>query len=281
MPIKVKIKEQRLGTILKLRCVINSSGTAWEEFTSTDFNVCDLAIVRLHFRDKLRLPLECKILTQAISGKVKVKVSCQDVDEAFYSEWICMNEWKQIGKKHYCDVSLDDVLTNMLDINISASQVEDSPLAKLYGDADFVDFNLCAGGGTVPVHRALLAIQSDVFRAMLTREWTEKTEGNIQMEGVTLQTLQHFKDYMYLQTLPHEGLKALLLFASYYLIDDLKAECISNLALNCKSGEWNGLLEFAVKNQIFELASSVMIVNPTFIMKEGHKEQVEKQEIEE
>ncbi|XP_047997089.1 protein roadkill-like [Leguminivora glycinivorella] len=282
MPIIVEIKEQRLGTILKLRCFISTSGTEREEFTSTEFNVNDLAIVRLHFKDKLHEPLQCKIRTRAISGKViKVKVSCQDTDEAFYSEWICTNEWKYIGKKYLCDVALSDVLTNVLSINISASQVEDSPLAKLYDDVDFTDFNLSAGGGTVPVHKALLAIQSDVFRAMLTREWKEKTEGNIQMEGVTLQTLQHFKDFMYLRTLPGEGLKALLLFASYYLIDNLKAECVSKLALDCKSGEWNDLLNFAVKHQIFELANAIMIVNPTFVMKDNEKEPVKKQENEE
>lgn len=91
----------------------------------------------------------------------------------------------------------------------------------------------------------------------------ETTEGRIQIEGVSLKTLQDLKEFMYLHTLPDgDGLKSLLLIASYYLIDELKAECISKLALNCKSGNWRELLEFATKNQIFELVSAIMIVNP-------------------
>ncbi|XP_063386241.1 uncharacterized protein LOC134672273 [Cydia fagiglandana] len=267
MPLEVKVAEQQLGDFLKLRCLLSFSGSEPQEFSSNDYIVNDLAIVKLYIKDSPK-SLLCKILARAKYRKVKVKVSCQDMDEPFYGEWICINSWKQIGCRQNCDISLDNVYTCLFNVTISASKVEESYHMKLYNDVDFTDFILSAGDGSVAVHRAHLAAHSDVFQAMLTKEWKETTEGRIQIEGVSLKTLQHFKEFIYLHTLPDgDGLKSLLLLASYYLIDDLKAECISKLALNCKSEDWKGLLEFATKNQIFELVSAMMIVSPAMTTK--------------
>ncbi|XP_063357906.1 uncharacterized protein LOC134647485 [Cydia amplana] len=97
---------------------------------------------------------------------------------------------------------------------------------KFYEDTEFTDFHLHATDGNVPMHKALLAANSDVFKAMLNGEWKEKGEGQINIEGVTVKTLQHLKDYMYLGVLPDEGLESLLVVAARYLMDKLKADCI-------------------------------------------------------
>ncbi|XP_047996919.1 uncharacterized protein LOC125234633 isoform X2 [Leguminivora glycinivorella] len=268
MPLKVQVTEQLLDDFLKLRCLLSFSGTEPQEFFSEDYVINDLAIVQLHIKDSPKT-LFCKILARAKCGKVKVKVSCQDMGEPFYDEWICDNSWIQIGSRQNCDIHLDNVYTCLFHVNISASKVGESYLMRLYNDVYFTDFNLSAGDGSVAVHRAHLAAHSDVFQAMLTKDWKETNEGRIQIEGVSLKTLQHYKEFIYLHTLPDgDGLKSLLLLASYYLMDELKAECISKLALSCKSENWRELLEFATKNQLFELASAIMIVSPAVTTKD-------------
>ncbi|XP_063386249.1 uncharacterized protein LOC134672282 [Cydia fagiglandana] len=267
MPIAVNVKEQQLGSLLKLTCIVNlcheNEKPCMEKITA-DYNVNDLAKVNIKFECITKTtPLNCSILARnhekAEDCKIKVKVSCQETDEPSYLEWICEDQYKLIGGRWICDVTLNNMHTSMWNINITANKVEESYLTNFYNDIDFTDFNLSALDGSVAVHRAYLAAHSDVFRAMLRNEWKEATEGCVQMEGVTRQTLQHLKDYMYLHTLPEEGLEPLLLLASYYLMDDLKEQCVSKLALNCTSKEWSRLLEFAVVNKISELISGLML----------------------
>lgn len=156
---------------MKLRCLLSSSGIEPQEFFSNDYVVNDLAIVQLYMRYSGHGPLLFRILARSKNGKVRVKVSCQDMDLPFYKEWIGKHVWVHIGSKRSCDISLDNVNTCIFNTNISASKVEEfNYLMKLYNDVDFTDFNLSAGDGTVAVHRAHLAAHSNVFQAMLTRE---------------------------------------------------------------------------------------------------------------
>ncbi|XP_063540456.1 uncharacterized protein LOC134749455 [Cydia strobilella] len=275
MPIAVNVKEQQIGSFLKLTCIVNifhEHENPYMEKIITGFNVNELAMVDVKFDyNKRQKPLNCSILAlnheKAKYGKIKVKVSCQEADEPSYSEWICNDQYKLIGGRLICDVYLNDVYTSLWNINITANKVEESFLTNFYNDIDFTDFNLSALDGSVAVHRAYLAAHSDVFRAMLRKEWKEATEGCVQIEGVTRQTLQHLKDYMYLRTLPDKGLEPLLLLASYYLMDDLKEQCVSKLALNCTSKEWSRLLEFAAVNKVSDLISGLMLNPSTAVQK--------------
>ncbi|XP_063540234.1 uncharacterized protein LOC134749270 isoform X2 [Cydia strobilella] len=252
------------------------------EVQSEELTVNELATVRLNFYTKdSNSALVTYITTQkhekAKDDKVKVKVSCHEFDNPFYSEWICgeKKERREIGQKYRCDISLNHVRTCLLNITISAHKVQDCLLVKLYNDVEFTDFNLGSNNGSVAVHRAHLAAHSDVFKAMLSREWKETTEGKVQIKGVTLQTLQHLKQYMYLGTLPEKGLQPLLLIASYYLIEDLKAECISTLAQTAEHGDWYSLFEFATENNIPELLCAITLVNPDSVL-EGNTQMIKK-----
>lgn len=282
MPMKLAITQKQLGSFLKLRCMICIVEEENEAY-SEELTVNDLVTVRLRFYTKDSQSALLTFITvqkdiKAKDDKVKLKVSCHEFDKPFYSEWFCRErkESIKIGEKLLCDVSLNDVRTCLLNITISAHKVQDCLLVKLYNDVDFTDFNLGSDNGSVAVHRAHLAAHSDVFKAMLSREWKETTEGKVQIKGVTLQTLQHLKQYMYLGTLPEEGLLPLLLIASYYLIEDLKAECISTLAQTAKPGDWFGLFEFATENNIPELLCAITLVNPEISL-EGNIQMVKKQ----
>ncbi|XP_047997063.1 uncharacterized protein LOC125234730 [Leguminivora glycinivorella] len=283
MGIKVKVKEQQLNSFLKLTCIIGISDGPNMKCVTDQFNVNDLVSVRLNFAcNGMGSPLVCSILSWNLKTddecKVKVKVSCQETDIPFYSEWVCDKKWKRIGERLSSDTILDDVYINVININITTCKVEESRLTKIYNDVDFTDFNLSAVDGSVAIHRTFLAAHSDVFRAMLRNEWKEANEGCVQIEGVTRQTLQHLKDYMYLRTLPDEGLEPLLLLASYYLMDDLKEQCVSKLALNCTLKDWSRLLEFAAVNKISELISGLMLTTqPTAVQKQKGKDLEDKQ----
>lgn len=276
MLIELCVKDQELGTFLRLRCVVNHSSKISKanekslQARSKKFNINDLATVQLEFESKKNVFLG-KIIAvnheNAKNCKVKVNVSCQDVDAPFYSEWICDGQWKEFGKKSTCDSDFLNIATHVLDINITACKVHESFIVKLYNDVYFTDFKLSTVEGSVAVHRSCLAACSDVFQAMLSREWKETSEGRIEIEGVTLRTLQHLKDYMYLSTLPEDGLEQLLKLASYYLIDSLKTECVSKLALTSKPEDWSRLLELSVIYKIPELMCAVqMMVNPALAL---------------
>ncbi|XP_063545200.1 uncharacterized protein LOC134753284 [Cydia strobilella] len=269
MPIEVKIQERRLGSFLKLRCMISLcslNAKPLETISSQHFNVTDLAEVQLQFNFKNKNFVECYILAQnhikAKNIEVKIKASCQEISEPFYSEWICDNQWKTIGIRENYDVNLNCVCTTLLDINISARKVGPSLLLNLYNDVDFTDFSLSTSEGSVGVHKACLAATSDVFRAMLSHEWKEKEAGHIQMKGVTLQTLKHLKDYIYIRKLPDDDLKPLLTLASCYLIDDLIEDCVSKLAMNSSSEDWDSLIAYTARNKIVELTRAILFVNP-------------------
>ncbi|XP_063540335.1 uncharacterized protein LOC134749346 [Cydia strobilella] len=282
MPITVKVKEKQLDSFLKLTCIIGLSDEDKMIHVTNNFIVNGLANVCLRFKcNGMGTPLVCSILSfslkKAEGWKVKLKVSCQETDIPFYSEWVCNGQWKTIGQRLCSDTSLDNVYINIININITTGKVEESFHKKIYDDVDFTDFNLSAADGSVAVHRTYLAAHSDVFRAMLRKEWKEATEGCVQIEGVTRQTLQHLKDYMYLRTLPNEGLEPLLLLGSYYLMDDLKEQCVSKLALNCTSKEWSRLLEFAAVNKISELISGLMLNPSTAVQKQKEKEVEDKE----
>ncbi|XP_047996923.1 uncharacterized protein LOC125234639 [Leguminivora glycinivorella] len=272
MPMKLAITQKQLGTFLKLRCMISIFDEV-SEVQSEIFTVNNLVTVRLQFYNKdndsaLLTFIHAQKCTKAKGDKVKLKVSSHEFNKPFYSEWLCKEipESHNLGEKSDCDVSLNNVRTCLLNITISAHKVEDCLLVKLYNDVDFTDFHLVSDDGSVAVHRAHLAAHSDVFKAMLSREWKEKTEGKVQIKGVTLQTLLHLKRYMYLGTLPEEGLQPLLLIASYYLIDDLKATCISSLVHMAKPGDWFSLFEFASENNIPELLCAITLVNPDWAL---------------
>ncbi|XP_063366763.1 kelch-like protein 23 [Cydia amplana] len=281
MPMNLAIKQKELGSFLKLRCMISILEEE-NEVHSEEFTVNELATVRFKFYTKDSQSALLAFVTaqkhvKAKDDKVKLKFSCHEFDKPLYSEWFCRErkDTRKIGEILHCDISLKDVRTFLLNITITAHKVQDCLLVKLYNDVEFTDFNLGSENGSVAVHRAHMAAHSNVFKAMLSREWKETTEGKVQIKGVTLQTLQHLKQYMYLGTLPEEGLQPLLLIASYYLIEDLKAECISTLAQTAKHGDWYSLFEFATENNIPELLCAITLVNPDSVL-EGNTQMVKK-----
>ncbi|XP_063540364.1 uncharacterized protein LOC134749374 [Cydia strobilella] len=187
-----------------------------------------------------------------------------DVPNNDWSKWQEMRPYNMLetGKVHPTTVSI--VVT-------AYKCKKETVLSKLYTDSDFTDFRLATSEGSVPVHKAYLAAHSDVFKAMLSNEWKETTTGEITMKGVTIETLQHLKEYMYLGTVPNDGLRPLLLIARCYLIEDLEQHCIRKLAENVTGKSLFSLLEFACDNNIPELSFALVVMTENIDVNHANK----------
>ncbi|CAG5015131.1 unnamed protein product [Parnassius apollo] len=128
----------------------------------------------------------------------------------------------------------------------------------LYDDTELTDFELRAEDGSVKVHKEVLAASSPVLRRMLSGSWRETTEGHVDVPGTSVQTLQHFIDYIYTDTLPHTGLEQILLLGSYYMIPDLEQRCVNTLIKSLSAQNACDLLEFAVKHKVTGLVLAIL-----------------------
>ncbi|CAG5015139.1 unnamed protein product [Parnassius apollo] len=144
-----------------------------------------------------------------------------------------------------------------LDISIVMDTVHVSSFEALYNDTELTDFELRGEDGSVKVHKAVLAASSNVLRRMLSGSWRETTEGRVDVPGTSVQTLQQFKDYIYLRTLPDTGLEQILLLASYYMIPSLEQKCVNKLMSSLKAQNACDQLEFAVKHKLTRLVLAI------------------------
>ncbi|KAL3737295.1 hypothetical protein ACJRO7_026120 [Eucalyptus globulus] len=78
----------------------------------------------------------------------------------------------------------------------------------------------------VPAHRAILAGQSAVFKAMLENEMEESRNGTIKISDVSYHALQLFVGYLYVEACLDEQMACeLLVLAEKYQVERLKAYC--------------------------------------------------------
>ncbi|XP_063540237.1 BTB and MATH domain-containing protein 42-like [Cydia strobilella] len=196
---------------------------------------------------------------------VQLHVVCEN--PKFDSKLSCTEEWCEKTYMGWVGTEIKH-LHILIYISVLSSALINM---QLYEDEEFTDFKLSTDVGSLPVHKAHLVANSDVFKMMLSREWKETSEGRVQIEGVSLQTLKHLKQYMYLRTLPDEGLLPLLLIARYYLIDNLKAECLMKISQTVTSENLYEILEYSFVHKIPELMFNVLETMPKYIVKDAHE----------
>ncbi|XP_048003185.1 uncharacterized protein LOC125239615 [Leguminivora glycinivorella] len=228
-----------------------------------------------HHKPPHCLDVKVKVKTSSVKRKVFVAKECRNIllnikTEGFDKHLLCQNEWTEVIviKEKQPDTSVcknEKVFLYTFDINftVDVSTQEDllNVYSELYQEIEFTDFKLRATDGTVPVHKSILFIHSEMFRAMLKGQWRETGEASIDMVGVTVQTLQHLKEYMYLGTIPNTGLEPLLLLARRCLMDKLAAGCIKKLIKNVTPASFNALFDLAFQNNIPELMKGLVFEN--------------------
>lgn len=268
--------EIRGSKSLMLSFTMNKSKLRVDEYIrSRDFNIHNIAeigfLLKLHKDTDIHYEIMARKHSLAKNLLVQLHVVCEAPQ--FDSKLSCTEEWPGktimgwggVGIKHF------HILIN---ISVSSAGIINM---KLYEDEEFTDFKLSTDEGSLPVHKAHLAANSDVFKTMLSREWKETSEGRVQIEGISLQTLKHLKQYMYLRTLPDEGLLPLLLVARYYLMDNLKAECLIKISETVTSENLYEILEYSFLNKIPELMFNVIEIIPKSIVKDAHEIMIKNQ----
>ncbi|XP_063395754.1 uncharacterized protein LOC134680575 [Cydia fagiglandana] len=270
MPSTVTLEQLQCGPKLTLKFMVSCSSSDIDRKASDavtePINVNNLALVRFKFHYALK---DFYHLISTISTKKKetvkystvtINVTCDTVEK----ECICSDDWTEIeliSKVRDSSQNVVILVITSLQVNITTQETA-CPLLqslKLYEDDEFTDFQLHVADGTVAVHKSVLSIHSDVFKTMLRgKEWKETKQNTIELAGVTLQTLQHLKSYMYLSTLPDEGLEDLLLLAALYMMDHLKAHCIQKLVENVTPEKMDRLIEFACQNNMPDLVRALI-----------------------
>ncbi|XP_013136073.1 PREDICTED: uncharacterized protein LOC106101393 isoform X2 [Papilio polytes] len=133
----------------------------------------------------------------------------------------------------------------------------ENPFKALYEDTDLVDYKLVGESGTeVRVHGAVLAAQSPSIMKMI-QEKTIK-DNTIEYSGVKDKTLQDFKSYIYLYTLPTEDIEQLLLLASRAAMVELERKCIAQIMASLTPSNVYRITEFAQQHKIPELYLNVL-----------------------
>ncbi|XP_047996894.1 uncharacterized protein LOC125234613 [Leguminivora glycinivorella] len=193
------------------------------------------------------------------------------------------SEWELIGTTKSAKESESQLYqTCIIDILITVYQFNmELTFPKLYLDTDFTDFALSTTDGSLPVHKVCLAAHSDVFNRMLKGEWKETVEGQVNMKGVTLDTLKQLKEYIYLSTVPDvvDELCSLLLIARRYLIEDLEKHCIKKIAETVSPEGLFSIIEFACEHHIPELPFALLqvttdsVVNKAYVLQKRTEEE--------
>ncbi|KAG7307744.1 hypothetical protein JYU34_006320 [Plutella xylostella] len=131
-----------------------------------------------------------------------------------------------------------------------------NPCSVLYDDKDLIDFSLKGIDGSVDFHRHIMAISSPVLKAMLAGPWREAKQGVLDLKDVNISTIQHLKDYIYLNKVPEteRGLGELIKLAHFLLMTTLVKICVFNILIRCWKLEnvvhW---IHFAGANNISEM----------------------------
>ncbi|XP_061720949.1 BTB/POZ domain-containing protein 9-like [Cydia pomonella] len=278
--------EKTGGSTLKLLVALTCTGERDACIISNELLIDDLVKVRFQWSSKKCKDNDAPEISTKLSlskcdadnnSSIKINFTSEILEYSAIgihtlNKW---SEWELIGTtKPNVKTVKPLVYTIIIDILITVYQFNiDMTFPKLYSDTDFTDFALSTTGGSVPIHKVCLAAHSDVFRAMLKGEWKETAEGQVNIQGVTLDTLEQLKKYLYLSSVPDDvdELCSLLLVARRYIIEDLEKHCIRVIAETVSSEELFSIIEFACENQIPELPFAILQVTEDSVVNEAYK----------
>ncbi|KAI5638293.1 BTB/POZ domain-containing protein [Phthorimaea operculella] len=134
-----------------------------------------------------------------------------------------------------------------LKIALNVSCKMHNGFSLLYDDTDLSDFELRGTDGSIKVHKAVLAHYSPVMKTMLSGQWKEVKTGAVDIPNTSKETLEQFKNFMYLQKLPENEIEKLAELASCYMISPLEEVCTYKLLTALTSENVTKTLELAGK----------------------------------
>ena len=111
-------------------------------------------------------------------------------------------------------------------------EIASSFMGKVLAEGRFSDVVVVAEEREFPVHRAILAQRSDVFRAMFDVDMTEKQNKRVVIEDLSADAVSDLLTFIYTDSAPNVNMLAmeLLAAAEKYNVPRLKAVCEAELA---------------------------------------------------
>lgn len=250
------------GNTLEIKFGVTNYNTPFATKTSTDYVISGSAV----FTVKVIAAQVNNGHTNVYNNLIFVRfVKSRQDDELTYTIKFSSNEFGITNKTFISDDGTWHLVFDnkkqqyTFDVSVKMDIMSSaSSFASLHGDVELTDFELRGEGGSVHLHRAVLAAASPVLRRMLAGTWRETTEGHVDVPGTSNTTLHHLKDYVYLHTLPDTGLEQLLLLASYYMMPDLEQRCVDKLVNGLTAQNACELLEFAAKHKVTRLLLAIL-----------------------
>jgi hypothetical protein len=127
------------------------------------------------------------------------------------------------GLNRLCSISLSLVLKVPNDLNSSITAIP-----KLFSEGEYSDVKIICKDQTFRCHKVILALQSDVFKAMLdTNQCTEQITGTVRVDDINAKTMNTLLKYLYQNKITYEEATDLNLIvaANKYNIVDLVSKC--------------------------------------------------------
>lgn len=145
-----------------------------------------------------------------------------------------------------------------IDIKMQVIKPTLNKFFDLYNDVDMSDFELRVDDGSVRFHRLVLALSSPVLKTMLSGKWKDTTQGHVEVPGVSKNTIQQFKDFIYKSVVPENVSLELLSLASYYMMTELEEICLEKIADSLTSENTWRQLEYCVSHKLTKLLSVIL-----------------------
>lgn len=104
-------------------------------------------------------------------------------------------------------------------------------LAKTLEDEGSSDITVLCQDNSIRVHKLILSARSPVFKAMLTSDMVERTQGVIHIEDASVEVVRAMVRYMYTAKVEHDfdRIKELLVLANKYQVLELVNYCSSRI----------------------------------------------------
>lgn len=104
-------------------------------------------------------------------------------------------------------------------------------LAKTLEDEGSSDITVLCQDNSIRVHKLILSARSPVFKAMLTSDMIERTQGVINIEDASVEVVRQMVRYMYTAKVEHDfdRIKELLVLANKYQVLELVNYCSSRI----------------------------------------------------
>ena len=158
-----------------------------------------------------------------------------------------------------------DLVTLQVDNQHEIEEVWEA-INKLRTNSLLCDAVLVVEDKRFPVHKAILAANSEYFRALFTNGMKESKESEVHISGVNQQMMTLILEYVYSRrvTLTAESVVTLLPIADNFLMPGLKNACCDYLISQLNPTNCVGVMEFAEKyncERLYERARRYLLLN--------------------